>query len=316
MNYNLAGFFSGVGGIELGFQQAGFNPVWSNEFNPKSCQTFRENHEHTLVEGDVYNIPMEEIPNMDIIVGGLPCQAFSIAGEGLGFKDERGVLFFKYLDIIKEKSPEVVFIENVPNLLNHDGGRTYKIMKSLLEKEGYFVTQDVLASDEYGNVRQGRDRIYIIGFKDEEVFNRFSFPDKIPLTSNVEDFVDLENKVEDKYYYTYEKFKHYALLEESVTKEKVFYQWRRKYVRENKSGVCPTLTANMGTGGHNVPIIKTAHGLRKLTPRECFNLQGFNEDFVLPDLANCHLYEQAGNSVVVPVIKRIAEKIKEALEGK
>lgn len=123
------------------------------------------------------------------------------------------------------------------------------------------------------------------------------------------------NSVDDCFYYTKDKNSFYPILEEFITKENTVYQWRRNYVRENKSGLCPTLTASMGTGGNNVPIIKTDKGIRKLTPRECFNFQGFPESYKLPNIANSHLYKQAGNSVSVPVIKKIANNILIAIEG-
>ena len=119
---------------------------------------------------------------------------------------------------------------------------------------------------------------------------------------------------EPSLFYTKEKFDFYDLLEKDIVKSDTVYQWRRKYVRENKSNVCPTLTANMGTGGHNVPLIKTPKGIRKLSPRECFLFQGFPIDFKLPKLANTHLYKQAGNSVVVRVIERIARQVEKALK--
>ena len=132
------------------------------------------------------------------------------------------------------------------------------------------------------------------------------------MTTTLNDLIEYDKIVDDRYYYTKEKYKFYELLEKEMVKKNTLYQWRRVYVRENKSNLCPTLTANMGTGGHNVPLILSDHGIRKLTPRECFNLQGFPKDFKLPDLAPSHLYKQAGNSVVVTVIERIAEKIIQA----
>lgn len=149
----------------------------------------------------------------------------------------------------------------------------------------------------------------------KEDYEKFSFPKPIKLTTQLSDVIKFDLKVDEKYFYTKDKNKFYDQLEESITSQKTVYQWRRKYVRENKSGLCPTLTANMGTGGHNVPLIKSDYGIRKLTPRECFNLQGYPEDFILPDLADSHLYKQAGNSVVVPVIEAIAKEILKALNG-
>src|SRR5699024_3431477 len=153
----------------------------------------------------------------------------------------------------------------------------------------------------------------IVAFREEEDYLNFEFPQPIPLTTTLKDVIDYENKVEDHFYYTSESFKHYDQLVEEIDDEDAVYQWRRTYVRKNMSGVVPTLTANMGTGGHNVPIVVTKHGIRKLTPRECFNVQGFPEDYELPDMARSHLYKQVGNSVVVPVIRHIADNIVEAI---
>ena len=142
----------------------------------------------------------------------------------------------------------------------------------------------------------------------------FSFPDEIPLETDIGDIFEFESRVDDKYYYGEEAYM-YDELKRGMTSRETVYQWRRKYVRENKSRLCPTLTANMGTGGHNVPLIKTRHGFRKLTPKECFMIQGFDSSFVLPEnVANSHLYKQAGNSVVVPVVKRIANSIISAID--
>ena len=135
----------------------------------------------------------------------------------------------------------------------------------------------------------------------------------VKLTTKLSDVIYFDKKVDDKYYYTSEKTSFFDELEKNIVSQNSIYQWRRKYVRENKSGLVPTLTANMGTGGHNVPIILSDYGIRKLTPRECFNVQGFPESFILPDQADSHLYKQAGNSVVVPVVKRIACNIAEAI---
>jgi len=161
----------------------------------------------------------------------------------------------------------------------------------------------------HGNLPQNRERIFIVGFLDKNKADKFNFPDKIPLTSNFRDI--LEEVVDDKYYYDDKPL--FDRIKDDIKSKDTVYQWRRKYVRENKSGVCPTLTANMGTGGHNVPIIKDDKGIRKLTPLECFRLQGFPSNWKIPNIADCKLYQQAGNSVNVPVIERIANEIKKAL---
>jgi DNA (cytosine-5)-methyltransferase 1 len=158
---------------------------------------------------------------------------------------------------------------------------------------------------EYGNVPQNRERVYIVCFKDDKHHQKFKYPSPVKLTKTVRDLLD--EHVPSKYYYNgkplYDRIK-----DDVIDKEKV-YQWRRKYVRENKKNVCPTLTANMGTGGHNVPIIKDAHGIRKLTPIECIRVQGFPDWYRLPNITDSKLYTQAGNSVSVPVIEAIAKQM-------
>jgi len=163
----------------------------------------------------------------------------------------------------------------------------------------------------YGNLPQNRERILIVGFLSKKVADNFSFPTKIKLRKEIQDL--LEKNVDEKYYYEGKPL--YDKLKTDVKKKNTAYQWRRKYVRENKSGVVPTLTANMGTGGHNVPIIRDNKGIRKLTPRECFIFQGFPKSYKLPNIADSKLYKQAGNSVSVTVIERVAKHIKKALEN-
>lgn len=310
----VVGLFAGVGGIELGFQNAGFDVIWSNEIDKNASKTYLLNHQGTLVVDDINCIQLKDIPACDVIVAGFPCQAFSVAGYRKGFEDERGEIFFQLAKIIQAKKPRVIFIENVKNLLGHDKGNTYKVIQETLESYGYHLKTRVLNACEYGNIPQNRERIYIIGFKYKKDLKKFKDLEPIDLTTKISDIVDFDKKEDEKYYYTKEKCPFYDELELHVKSKDTLYQWRRKYVRENKSSLCPTLTANMGTGGHNVPIVLTKHGIRKLTPRECFLFQGFPKDFILPDdLAQSHLYKQAGNSVVVPVIERLARAIRNAL---
>lgn len=311
----VAGFFSGVGGIELGFEQVGFDVIYSNEIDKNAAETFLKNNNSKLIVDDIYNVKSDDVPDIDVIVGGFPCQAFSIAGYRKGFEDERGEVFFQLARIIKDKMPRVIFIENVKNLVSHDNGNTFKVIKETLENYGYYLKTMVLNASEYGNIPQNRERVYIIGFLNKDDFKNFDKIERLELKKSISDIVDFNKKVDEKYYYRKEKNIFYDELEKEITKKNTLYQWRRKYVRENKSNLCPTLTANMGTGGHNVPLVLTKYGIRKLTPKECFLFQGYPSNFELPEnLAQSHLYKQAGNSVVVPVIKRLAENIKKAIE--
>jgi len=314
---NFIDLFAGIGGIRLGFENAGYQCVFSNDFD-KNCKiTYDYNFSDTsnrkkeLYLGDISKISTDKIPEADILVAGFPCQPFSIAGYRQGFNDEqgRGNLFFDIIRIIKDKKPKVIFLENVKNLKGHDKGNTIKVIYNELKELGYFIKDKILNSMEYGNLPQNRERIYIVGFLDKTHFDKFEFPNKIPLTKTIQDC--LETNVEKKYYYNGKPL--FERIKNDVIKKDTVYQWRRQYIRENKSNVCPTLTANMGTGGHNVPIILDDKGIRKLTPRECANFQGFPKSYRLPNIADSQLYKQLGNSVSIPVIERIAKNIKLAL---
>jgi len=315
-NYTVASFFGGVGGIDLGFDQTKkFSSVYINEFDKNAQETIAINFPNVKLDRrDIHDVKEEEVPSTDIIVGGFPCQAFSIAGYRKGFDDERGDLFFELLRIITHHNPKAIFIENVKNMVTHGEGNTFKVIREALTLNGYYIKWKVMNGKDYGNIPQNRERIYIVGFLDKNAFDNFEFPEGVELTNGLDTVIDFKSKVEDRYYYKEGVQNFYDKLEEAIKSQNSVYQWRRQYVRENKSGVVPTLTANMGTGGHNVPLILSNHGIRKLTPRETFNVQGFPEDFKLPEISNGQLYKQAGNSVVVPVIKRIADKIASALD--
>lgn len=373
--FTVGSLFAGVGGICLGFQNAktqtsGFNISWANEIDEFACETYRTNFSHTLLEGDInlvlnpqnsddfdYYSDLKEklLQNpIDILNGGFPCQAFSIAGEQKGFNDERGNLFMAFVDIISEldnkfsQKPRILFLENVKNLKSHDKGRTYSIIKEKLQNCGYTIKEIILNTMTYSNLPQNRERIYIIGFLNEEDANKFDMFDNIANFQLKKDSNDRKNDIksiinyqenDNSYIYNKEKYPHYFIskeqyiesstdkerinLEESITEMYQFYQLRRgKYVRKNKSDVCPTLTANMGTGGHNVPLILTQNCIRKLTPYETFLLQGFpiGNGYKLPSTyknkkyANSNLYKQAGNAVSVPIISLIAEEILKVIE--
>lgn len=307
-----ASFFSGVGGIDIAFEEHGFKTIYANEIDSLACKTFESNFNLKVDNRDVNFVKANEIPNFDIMLGGFPCQAFSLAGYRQGFHDEkgRGSLFFELERIFKAKKPKVIFLENVKNLVGHDNGNTFRIILERLENAGYYVKYKVLNATDYGNIPQNRERIYIVAFRNKVAYQRFEFPKPIELKTKLSHYIDYHNRVEDRYYYT-DSCNFYDKLIDNMKSKETVYQWRRVYVRENKNNVCPTLTANMGTGGHNVPLVLTDEGIRKLTPKECFNIQGFPIEYILPnDIANTHLYKQAGNSVVVPVISRIAENIK------
>jgi DNA (cytosine-5)-methyltransferase 1 len=322
-----ASFFAGVGGIDIGFEgfrddkSDTFEVVYANEIDLYPVQTYELNSDLKVDNRDIKEVVkhIDDIPDFDVMLAGFPCQAFSIAGYRQGFDDEkgRGTLFFELIKIIRIKQPRIIFLENVKNLVSHNHGDTFETILSALKQEHYHIHYSVLNAMEYGNVPQNRERIYIVGFKDKEQSNRFTFPKKQPLTKRLSDIIDFHGSLDKRYYYTDGKYKGdiFKKLSEEMTSKDTVYQWRRHYVRENKSGVVPTLTANMGGGGHNVPLVLTNNGIRKLTPHECFNAQGFPKAFQLPEnQSESRIYKQAGNSVCVSVIKRIAEQIEKAVK--
>lgn len=413
MPFTVGSLFAGVGGICKGFQNAHtqrehYDLVWANEIDEFACETYRQNFNHLLLEGDIEKILHperidEEIAELradithcddagkidalndkldkllserdteyerytglhnlilaqpiDVLNGGFPCQAFSIAGERAGFNDPRGNLFLSIVDLIEQLGeafykPRILFLENVKNLQSHDNGRTYRIIKSRLEECGYIIYEKVLNTMDYSDLPQNRERIYIIGFRDQADADRFNLyqPEvlaqlkkhKTPQerAEDIQAIIDYTRTFEDseRYYYTRERYPHYFVtqeefqdsdkeirvnLDEQVDEFYQFYQCRRgQYVRKNQSNVCPTLTANMGTGGHNVPLIKVHDGIRKITPEEAFRLQGFpvGNGYTLPTTykgkiySDSHLYKQAGNAVSVPMIEMLAQAILEIIQ--
>ena len=309
----VCSLFSGIGGIDLAFQQAGFEIVWANEFDRDAAKTYRHNFggEH-LVERDIKSVKTEVIPDFDVLVAGFPCQPFSIAGKQKGFDDPRGNLFFEIARIVKDKRPPVIFLENVANLLQHDDGKTFLTIYNALVPYGYTFKYRVMDAIEYGNVPQHRTRIFIVAFLDNDKCERFEFPDKLKLTVKLNDILVRSARHDESYYYT-DSSVYYEDLKRIVTDKLALYKIYDSGVSRKAHYVCPTLTANMGTFPDRVPIIKDDYGIRKITPYECLALQGFPKEYRFPKIPMASAYKQCGNSVVVPVIRRMAERIKEVM---
>ena len=319
-----ASFFAGVGGIDIGFENTGaFEVIYANEIDPYPVRTYELNSNIKVDNRSICDVQPDEIPDFDVMLAGFPCTDISVAGARQGlFNDDgtltRSGLFFELIRIIHVKKPRIVFLENVKNLVGHNDGKTFLAIINALEQEGYHAPKYmVMNAMTYGNVPQNRERIYIVAFRDDVDKHSFDFPMPVPLTQTLQDIIDFNSQMDEKYYYTPGKYKGdiYEKLVEAMDDANAVYQWRRKYVRKNKSGVVPTLTANQGEGGHNVCLVKTKHGIRKMIPHECFNAQGFPKDFKLPtNMSDARLYKQAGNSVCVTVIQRIAQNIADAVK--
>jgi len=303
--------FAGTGAFSLVLGKNNkFKCVFSNDMMQCSKQIYELNYpDHNFTLQDLNDIKVEDIPHHNLLCGGFPCQPFSIAGDKKGFNDNRSNVFWKIIEILEKHKPEVIILENVKNLKTHDNGNTYNIIEKKLQDTGYYIKTSILDTCKITTIPQHRERIYIVGFRDKQKYDMFNFDLIEKEKKQICNF--LEDNVDDKYYYD-ERFKVFEQIKKDVNKnisENILYQYRRFYVRENKNNCCPTLTANMGSGGHNVPLLLDDKGIRKLTPRECFNLQGFPRDYNLPNICDSSLYKLAGNAVSVPVVDLIIEKL-------
>jgi len=311
MSFTFIDLFAGIGGMRLAFEETGGECVLTCEIDQDALKTYKVNyqpsHQHTYHD-NILTLESKKIPEHDILVAGFPCQPYSLAGLRKGLKDERGGdLFLSILRILKDKKPEIFMLENVKGMLSQDQGKTFKFMCDSLRECGYTIKHQLMNSMEYANVPQNRERVFIVGFKNARKAEQFEFPKKIPLSKTIHDCLEIK-KIPEEFYYN-DRYACFKEIKQAIKSKDTLYQWRRQYVRENKNNVCPTLTANMGSGGHNVPLLLDDFGIRKLTPRETANFQGFPKNFVLPELANSKLYHQFGNSVTVPLITSIATQI-------
>lgn len=315
MSFKFIDLFAGIGGMRIAFEKAGGECVLTCEINELALTTYKANfkpkNDH-IYYNDIITLDSKLVPKHSVLVAGFPCQPYSIAGLRKGLNDERGGdVFLAILRILNDKKPDSFLLENVKGMMNHENGETFKFMIDSLRKCGYTVQYKVLNSMTHANVPQNRERVFVVGFSDADKANKFEYPKETPLTNAIHGCLE-ETKVSAEFYYD-DRFGCYQEISKAVKSKDTLYQWRRQYVRENKSNACPTLTANMGSGGHNVPLVLDDYGIRKLTPRETANFQGFPKNFVLPKLANSKLYHQFGNSVTVPLITKIAKQIAKVL---
>lgn len=248
------------------------------------------------------------MPDMDILTAGFPCQSFSAMGYQRGFCDPRGNLFFEVVRVADEKQPQIIFLENVRNLLKHDNGKTFQIIQKTLIELGYYIKYKVMSPHEYADIPQIRERIFILAFKDEAMYNSFDFPNKKPRTKEINDIICRDEEHHDVYYYT-TKSKYFDLLNERMNDKDAIYRIDDWGVAHEKWEVCPTLKANMGTYPDRVPLIRDDFGIRKLTPYECLKLQGFPVDYKFPNIPLNEVYKQCGNTVCVQQVRSILENI-------
>ena len=315
--YKLVSLFAGIGGIDLGFEFAGFECIWANDFDKFACQTYRANVGNQIVEGDI-RLTKNQIPAHDILVGGFPCQPFSTLGKLQGFEDEmnRGTLFFEIMDIITKHDTKVVVLENVKNLINHDNGKTFARIKQELDNAGYDVNAQILNSQDYG-IPQRRNRIFIVAFN-RRYFKtgEFVYPDKEELKVTTQDLLD-EN-VPEKYFLT-------KKLEKTI-----LGMGTKGYMVKPTIDlpISKTLTATMHkmhrasqdnyvtdykNYNRNVLEKEKRIAVRKLTPNECRQLQGFPSEWIQV-VSDCQAYKQFGNAVTVDVAYKVACQVMKYIE--
>lgn len=310
MALKVGGLFSGIGGIEIGFQQAGFEISWAVENDAACYRTYRYNFvDSQITQKDIRMINPAELCKVDILIAGFPCQSFSVAGKQKGFSDSRGHLFYEVEKFIQAYSPRFIFLENVSNLMDHDNGKTFNIVHNVLSELDYSIRYRVLRASEYGGVPQIRDRVYIVAFREQIDCDLFSFPEPIELKCSIEDVLQRDCKRHKAYYYI-ENDDFYKFAKGIVTRKDSIYRVYHDSIKLTQNKMCPTLTASMGIRPNQVPLVVDNYGLRKLTIQECLDFQGFPKEFRFPSSITLEdAYKQIGNSVCVPVVRRIAEQI-------
>jgi len=323
-HYKVGCLFAAIGGFARAFEQVGATVAWASEKDKFATQTFKLNFRKVrCIEKDIQDLSVhgDHLEPVDILTAGFPCQPFSVAGDKLGFQDERGLLFLHIIRLIREfgrAKPKMLLLENVKNLKHHDRGRTFKRIQAEIQKAGYWFTErdaQIMHTAFHTDIPQNRERIFMVALScDHFSSNTFEFPKPFPepRLRTVFDFLDLDHKAASWYYFKPEN-RYYPLFKKAIEEggKEAIYQLRRNYVRRNMSGMCFTLMANMGDGGHNQPVIKDKWGIRKLTERECARLQGYRDSSLKfpKNLSKVQAYKQVGNSITVPLVIKLADKI-------
>jgi DNA (cytosine-5)-methyltransferase 1 len=325
MNLRAGALFAGIGGFCLGFERVGFNTSWAVELNEHAAATYNHNiPTRRLLVRDIRSITVkaDKLDPVDVLHAGFPCQSFSQAGTRLGFNDERGKLFFEVIRLLREfgeERPKILVLENAPFLRYGEGGAWFLRLQNEIKRAGYWFRDENAAelnATELTGLPQQRVRLFMVALSTAHFSSgRFDFPvANQALSRDISKYIDFDGDVNDEYYLPKEN-RYFHMINGVVNGDRQIYQLRKYLVRVKEPGVCPTLTANMGQGGHNVPFVSTAKGLRKLTEHECLALQGFPRYFSFPEsVPRAKRYEQIGNAVAVPVATRLAEAVKDRLK--
>lgn len=301
----VVSLFSGIGGLDQGFINNGFDIIWANDFDKYAVETYKANYTNHIELGDINLIDFKDIPDFDVLIGGFPCQPFSMMGAQQGFDDARGTLFFRIAEILNNKiqnghRPRAIVLENVRSLKTHDKGRTFATIQRILEGLGYTFFAKVLNSANYG-VPQTRNRTYIVCFANENA--DFVFPESVELTTTLQDL--LEKDVDDKYFLSE------RILPTILSNGTGGYVGKSEIDLKIARPLCATM-AKMHRACQDNYVTQNDR-VRRLVPRECARLQGFDDDFVIP-VSDSQAYKQFGNAVTVNVSDAVAREVRRTLE--
>lgn len=299
MNIKFIDLFAGIGGIRIPFDELNYKCVFSSEWDKSACETYYANFGE-VPSGDITQIPAEQIPAHNLLLAGFPCQSFSIIGKRKGFSDTRGTMFFEIERILDYHKPEYVLLENVKQLVSHDGGKTFSTIINRLHNLGYHTKWSILNALDFG-IPQKRERVIIVGFRDKAKFSKFDFnfdTKKYSLSDIIEDDMTVDKSLFASEYIIRKR-------KEKVKGKELFYPsvWH-----ENKAGNISVLDhacALRSGASYNYQLI---NGYRRPSSRELLRFQGFPDSYKIV-VSHNEIRKQTGNSVVVPVIRAIAQKL-------
>tara|TARA_B110000046_G_scaffold44038_2_gene49041 strand:+ start:704 stop:1705 length:1002 start_codon:yes stop_codon:yes gene_type:complete len=319
--FHFIDLFAGIGGFHYALSSFGAECVFASEWDKSASEVYTLNHK-VKPYGDITLIDAKLIPQHDILCAGFPCQAFSVSGNQKGFEDTRGTLFFDIARIIKKHKPKVLFLENVRNLVKHDNGKTMDVILTTLDSLGYKVYYKVLNTSNYG-LPQNRQRTYIVGFNKDISIKKFNFPTPIEKRTSLSEFLEINPPnvkiVERDDINMYKEI----IINNNLFNKKELPNKPLQIGKVNKGGQgeriyhtlghAITLSAYGGGVGAKTGLYKINNKIRKLSPRECANIQGFPEDFKFHP-KDSQSYKQFGNSVSVNVLQKIIEQIIKSLD--
>ena len=325
--YTVGSLFSGMGGCLGGAVLAGFKPLWASDYDADCCETLRHRFPDTrVIEKPIgeLSVKSDSLWPVDLLAAGFPCQSFSIGGRRAGFDDARGRAVFDLFRLLEEwgdRRPKMVLLENVPHFAKGNDGEWLSEVTVALRRSGYwfspFANSRVINTIDMTGIPHDRDRFFMVACSTADFNgNVFAFPDRRYSARPLDEFIRRDSRADDRYYL--ENSNRFAWLIENELKscgdEESVVQIRRYYARSKRDRRCPTLTANMGVGGHNVPFVKDRWGVRKLTVEECASLQGFDPRGLFPGIVRMGArYRMIGNAVTQSVAQEISRAVRATL---